>query len=42
MFFLLGDSGAISGLYFISVVSFILIGLLWKENTNPKAVSQIN
>lgn len=39
MFLTAGDSGAIFSLYLISIDSFVLILLLWKENTNLKAVS---
>lgn len=39
MFFTAGDSGAIFSIYPVPTDSFILILLLWKENTNLKAVS---
>lgn len=40
MFFTAGDSGAIFSIFLVLTdSSFILILLLWKENTNLKAVS---
>lgn len=39
MFFTAGDSGSIFSLYLVPTEPFILILLLWKENTNLKAVS---